>query len=68
MVGWYQFRLDLVSLVHGVQQVRSLVAYFGYRLDACERWLFLAIGVTLVSLRLLITVRNLGVWSCLDIV
>jgi hypothetical protein len=29
---------------------------------------FLATGVTLVSLRPLITVGNLGVWSCLDVV
>jgi hypothetical protein len=29
---------------------------------------FVAIGVTPVSLRPLITVGNLGVWSCLDIV
>jgi hypothetical protein len=31
-------------------------------------WSFLAIGVTLVSLRPLITAGNLGAWSCLDIV
>jgi hypothetical protein len=29
---------------------------------------FLATGVTLVSLRPLIVVGNLGAWSCLDIV
>jgi hypothetical protein len=29
---------------------------------------FLATGVTLVCLRPLITVGNLGVWSCLDVV
>jgi hypothetical protein len=29
---------------------------------------FLATGVTPVSLRPLITVGNLGVWSCLDVV
>jgi hypothetical protein len=28
---------------------------------------FVATGVTLVSLRPLITLRNPGVWSCLDI-
>jgi hypothetical protein len=50
-----------------------MCVYFGYRWDACERWLFLATGVTPegvtpVSLRPLITVGNLGAWSCLDIV
>jgi hypothetical protein len=44
------------------------VCMFGYRWDACEHWSFLAIGVTPVSLRPLITVGNLGVWSCVDIV
>jgi hypothetical protein len=43
-------------------------ACFGYRQDACECWSFVAAGVTPVSLRLLITVGNLGAWSCLDIV
>jgi hypothetical protein len=28
--------LSLVSLVHGMQQVQSLCAWFGYRWDACE--------------------------------
>jgi hypothetical protein len=60
--------LGLVGLVLGMQQVRSLCAYFGYRWDACERWSFLAIGMTHVGLRLLITMSNLGAWSCLDIV
>jgi hypothetical protein len=65
-LGWFGF--GLVGLVHGMQQVRSLCACFGYRWDACERWSFLATGVTPVSLRPLIIVGNLGVWSCLDIV
>jgi hypothetical protein len=43
-------------------------SWFGYRWDAYERWSVLAIGVTLVSLRPLITVSNLGAWSCLDVV
>jgi hypothetical protein len=60
--------LSLVGLVHGMQQVRSLCAWFGYRWDAYERWSVLAIGVTPVSLRPLITVGNLGVWSFLDVV
>jgi hypothetical protein len=68
MVGWFRFGLGLVGLVHGMQQVRSLCACFGYRWDACERWSFFAIGVTPVSLRSWITVGNLGVCSCLDIV
>jgi hypothetical protein len=45
-----------------------MCAWFGYRWDACERWSVLATGVTPVSLRPLITVGNLGAWSCLDIV
>jgi hypothetical protein len=51
-----------------MQQVRSMCACFGFRLDACERWSFFAMSVTPVSLRPLITVGNLGAWSCLDIV
>jgi hypothetical protein len=43
-------------------------ACFGYRWYACERWSFLATGVTPMILRPLITVGNLGAWSCLDIV
>jgi hypothetical protein len=42
--------------------------WFGYRWDAYERWSVLATGETPVSLRRLITMDNLGVWSCLDIV
>jgi hypothetical protein len=60
--------LSLVGLVHGMQQVLSLCAWFGYRWDACERWSVLDIGVTPVSMRPLITVGNLCAWSCLDIV
>jgi hypothetical protein len=54
--------------VQGMQQVQSLRACFGYRWDACEHWLFLATGVNPMRLRPLITVGNLGAWSCLDIV
>jgi hypothetical protein len=60
--------LGLVGLVHGMQQVLSLCAQFGYRWDACECWSILATGVTPGSLRPLITVGNRGAWSCLDIV
>jgi hypothetical protein len=60
--------LSLVGLVHRMQQVQSLCAWFGYRWDAYERWSILAIGVTPLSLRPLITMSNLGAWSCLDIV
>jgi hypothetical protein len=60
--------LGPVGLVRGMQRVRILCARFGYRWDACERWLVLAIGVTPVSLRPLITMGNLGAWLCLDIV
>jgi hypothetical protein len=42
-------------------------SWFGYGWDACEHWLFLATGVTPVSLRPLITMGNLGEWSCLDV-
>jgi hypothetical protein len=51
-----------------MQQVQSLCACFGYRSDVCERWSFVATGVTPVSLRPLITMGNLGAWSCLVIV
>jgi hypothetical protein len=60
--------LSLVGLVHGMLQVRSPCAWFGYRWDAYEHWMVLTTGVTPVSLRPLITVGNLGAWSCLDIV
>jgi hypothetical protein len=45
-----------------------MCACFGYRWDAYKRWSFVAIDVTPVSLRHLITMSNLGAWSCLDIV
>jgi hypothetical protein len=69
LVGvWLErFGLGLVGLVHGMQQVRSMCTCFGYRWDACERWPFLATGVSPVSLRPLITMGNLGAWSCVDI-
>jgi hypothetical protein len=51
-----------------MKQVRSLCAYFGYKWDAYERWSFVATGVTPMSFMPLITVGNLGVWSCLDII
>jgi hypothetical protein len=74
MISWGLVSLDLsgfldpVCLVLGIQQVQSLCARFGYGWDACERWWVLATGVTLGSLRPLITVGNLGAWLCLDIV
>jgi hypothetical protein len=68
LVGLDLLGLSLVSLVHGMQQVRSMCACFRYRWDAFECWSFLATGVTPVSLRPLITVGNIGAWSCLDIV
>jgi hypothetical protein len=67
-VGLDLLGLSLVGLIHGMQQVRSLCAWFVYRWDAYERWSVLAIGVTPMSLRPLITVGNLGAWSCLDII
>jgi hypothetical protein len=74
MISWGLVGLDLsgflgpVGLVHGMQQVRSLCAPFGYRWDACERWSVLATGVTPESLRPLITVGNIGAWLCLVVV
>jgi hypothetical protein len=68
LVGLDLLGLSVVGLVHGMQQVRSLCAQFGYRCDACKHWSVLAIGVTPVSLRPLITMGNLGAWSCLDVV
>jgi hypothetical protein len=50
MVGLNLLGLNLVGLVRGMQQVRSVCAWFSYRCDACERWSILATGVTLVSL------------------
>jgi hypothetical protein len=38
-----------------------------YRWDACEHVSVLATGVTHVSLWPLITMGNLGVWSCIDV-
>jgi hypothetical protein len=60
--------LSLVGLAHVMQQVQTLCAWFGYRWDSYECWSVLAIGVTPVSLRSLITVGNLGALPCLDIV
>jgi hypothetical protein len=60
--------LGPVHLVRGMQQVRSLCAWFGYRWDACEHCSVLATGVTPRSLRPLITMGNLDAWLCLDIV
>jgi hypothetical protein len=68
LVGLNLPGLSLVDLVQGMQQVRRLCPWFGYRWDACECWSVLATGVTTVSLRPLIIVGNHGVWSCLDIV
>jgi hypothetical protein len=45
-----------------------MCACYGYRWDAYERWSFLATDVTPVSLRPMITLGNLGVWTCLVIV
>jgi hypothetical protein len=42
-------------------------SWFGYRWDACECGLILATCVTPVNLCPLITVGNLGAWSCLDV-
>ncbi len=57
---WFMVCNRCEACVHG--------SWFGYRWDACEHWSFVATGVTPVSLRPLITVGNLGAWSCLDIV
>jgi hypothetical protein len=60
--------LSLVGLVPSMQQVQNLCAWFGYRWDACEHWSVWASSVTPVSLKPLITMGNLSVWSCLDMV
>jgi hypothetical protein len=59
--------LSLVGLFHGHDQYGPC-AWLGYRWDACEHWSVLATGVSPMSLRPLITVGNLGAWSCLDII
>jgi hypothetical protein len=56
--SWYAAGAKPVCMIFG----------FGYKWDACERWSILVIGVTHVSLRPLITMGNLGAWSCLDVV
>jgi hypothetical protein len=43
-------------------------SWIGYMWDACERWSVLATGVTPASLWPLITVGNLGVSYCLDVI
>jgi hypothetical protein len=58
--------LSPVGLVYGMQQVQSLCAWFGYGWDPCEHWSVLATCVSPMILRPLITVGNLGLWSCLD--
>jgi hypothetical protein len=45
-----------------------MCASFDYKWDTYERLSIVATGVTPMSLRPLITVGNLGAWSCLDIV
>jgi hypothetical protein len=55
--SWFGYRWDAYEF-----------CWFGYRWDACERGSILATGVTHASLWPLITVGNLGAWSCLDVV
>jgi hypothetical protein len=43
-------------------------SWFGYRWDACLRWSVLTIGVTPMSLWPFVTMSNLGVSSCLDVI
>jgi hypothetical protein len=43
-------------------------SWFDYRWDVCEHGSVLATVVTPASLRHLVTVGNVGVWSCLDVV
>jgi hypothetical protein len=55
MISWGLVGLDLsgflgpVGLVHGMKQVQSLCAQFGYRGETCGLCLVLATGVTPVS-------------------
>jgi hypothetical protein len=57
-------------LVCGLQQVEAYghSPGFGYRGETCEFWLVLDTGVRPVSLWPLVTVSNLGAWSCLDVI
>jgi hypothetical protein len=64
----FWFGLDLVGLVVVGSRCEACVHVLATGGIASERWSFVATGVTPVSLRPLITVGNLGVWSCLDIV
>jgi hypothetical protein len=66
MVGLDLSGSSLAVLARGMQEVQSLCAWFGYWWGACQCLLVLARGVTPVSLWPLITVGNLGAWSCLD--
>jgi hypothetical protein len=67
LVGLDLLGLSVVGLVHGMQQVRSLCAQFGYRCDACKHWSVLATGVTPVSLRPLITMGVVMFRCCLGL-
>jgi hypothetical protein len=57
---WFVVCSRCEAYVHG--------SWFGYRWDACDHGLVLATGVTPGSLWPLITMGNLGVWSCLDVI
>jgi hypothetical protein len=62
--------LNQVFFVCGMQLVEACghSLGFGYKGKTCEPESVLATGVRPVSLWPLITVGNLGVWSCLEVV
>jgi hypothetical protein len=60
--------LDLVYLVMVCSRCEAWVHVLAIGGMTVSVDCFVAIGVTPVSLRPLITMGNLGVWSCLDIV
>jgi hypothetical protein len=72
LVGLGLLGLSLVGLVWFVicSRCKACVhgSWFGYRWMLVSVGRFLATGVTPVSLWLLITMGNLGVSSCLDVV
>jgi hypothetical protein len=70
LVGSSWVYLGLVGSVCGMQQVEACghSPSFGYRGETCELWLVLATGVRPVTSWPFVTMSNLGVFSCLDVV
>jgi hypothetical protein len=69
MISWdFWFGLDLVDLVMMCSRCEAWVHVLATGWMPMSIDHFVATGVTPVSLRPLITMGNLGAWSCLDIV